>query len=331
MTSLTNTSTLIRKLAPPVVVFVVVSLLLTLIYFRFFTKDDTKTLSLLSKPQITALPTKTTSFSTNNLKVEKTPKKLDVFINNHDKFTENDNFTILSQFNLKNEPQPLKDVNRGEGKLFSADKGFLIIYESTFVYQAYVDKNLGANSFNLESLKQKSLDLFRDFGITNVSEPRTDYSRFKGEDVEKVLIPTEANFINFHYNHLLNGFKVISNAELLTSTYDSNGSIFKLELTRFQPGNTKGVYPLISIDKAIELLKENALLINITGTREDLTLLKTIASTDLKSAYLAYYFSYLDTDIQPVWVFEGLAKTVVGNVEVIYVTPAVDPRFFTQP
>ena len=97
MTTLTNTSAFFRKYTPYVAVLLIVCSLLILIFFRFFAKDDTKNLGLLIKPQINTLPAKTSSFSTNNLKIEKGPNKLDVFINNPGKFTENDNFTILSQ------------------------------------------------------------------------------------------------------------------------------------------------------------------------------------------------------------------------------------------
>ena len=79
------------------------------------------------------------------------------------------------------------------------------------------------------------------------------------------------------------------------------------------------------------MLKENTLPINIEGDREDLILLKTITNVDLKNAYVAYYFSYLGPDIQPVWIFKGTGKTVVGDAEVTYVIPAVDTRLFTQP
>lgn len=329
MTQLAEISSFIKNKGQPFVFAILVAVISALIYYRYFNHNKNIQLPQQQKPSVASLPTKTSRFDTGNLIVENTEiKKLPIYTKVEKTFGENDKKTFLSFFGLKNDSQKIQDVNRGKGEVFRADNGFLIIYEKSMVYQTYVNADKTTGQFNEESLEQKAQETLQQLGLNLNTSSNSSYTKLEGEALIDTNNPSEANFINFLFNYQLNQLKVTSNSELVKISFSNNGSLFKVEMTLFDAGQPSENYPLVSIDQAIEVLKNGDYLTNISGNRDDLILLKSIASVDLNKAYLAYYFAYSDVFVQPVWVFEGTGQSSVGKFNVKYAVPAIQEKFF---
>jgi len=196
------------------------------------------------------------------------------------------------------------------------------------VYQAHVKPNTPSGNFDQTTLEQTAIDTLQKLGATRASDPTITYSKYIGESLTDTSNPNDANYINFLFDYQLDQLLVTSNSAMLKVSYTSDGSIFKIEITPFETEGSTERYPLVNINQALELLKNGNYLTNISGERDDLILLKNIANVDLNKAYLAYYFTYTDNKVQPVWVFEGTGKTSVGEVKVKYAVPAIEERFY---
>lgn len=334
MTNLTNLSAGLKKSMTPFILAVLIATLTALIYFRYMKKSE-ESIPQIPFPSFPALKQKIHNFQTGNLKIDKDqPDSVYTF----DTSMSVDNTTatqhLLNISKIKSEPISTKDINLGEGKLYSSNEGFVLSYEKAVVYQ----KTMSQQQFkplpqNIESLKNSARDILTtiiDGSFINL-EPKIIYLKFTGEDITEVP-KDDAHFIKFHFGYKVEGISVISNSPPISVTLDTDATLITIDLLLLPQPTQKTLYPVISAKEAVNSLeKGNGTLVRLDSEREDAITATTLGVVDLRRGYLAYYLNKRESSLNPVWVFEGKGEIFNKEASALLVVPAIDPRYLFKP
>ncbi len=334
MTNLTNFSVVIKKMIIPFIFLVLVIFLLTIIYNRFINKTENK-LPRVSPPALQGLKQKAQKFQTTNLTIDNNqPESIYTFETNISTNSVNVTEKLLNITKIKTEPIKSKDINLGEGKLYSTNEGFILAYEKAVVFQkAIKQKLLKPLPQDIEPLKNSARDaLTRVLDTSQVSlEPKITYLKFSGEDLEESS-KENATLIQFFFEYNAAGLPLISNSPPISINMDADSNLIKMDILLLPQLTQQASYPTITSKSATGILEVGGgTLVKIESEREDAIAATSLGVVDLQRGYLAYYLDKHTNSISPVWVFEGIGKTFNKDAHVLYIVPAIDAKYFSTP
>src|SRR3989344_4155615 len=305
MINLTNTANILKKIVNPLAIVLLITFLVAIIIFQFFTnsnKPENLPLVKIEGPVFTKLTTTTVRFNTQNLDFpQQTPEALKVYYSSQTvNFLTNAN-SIATKLGLSQQPIKANDVVVGTKFNYSNVNTHLAIYENGIYYSNFSLNLPQTGQFKKpEELKNIALDFLANLGI------KSTYSK---------------NFQTSYYE--TSGIKVLGQNIQVNSSFNKNNQLLEILYNNFSPGEEIGIYPLITAQDALQiLLSKNGALIDIRGLDIRGPYPEHFNSVDLKKGYLAYYQPDNEGQtIQPVWVFEGEAEINKQPVYLTFATP----------
>ncbi len=334
MTNLTNLSVVIKKMIVPFMFILLVAFLILIIYIRYNKKTD-KGLPQTPPLKLQGLKQKAQKFQTVNLTIDNNqPESIYTFETSISTNSTNVTEKLLIISKIKTEPVKSKDINLGEGKLYSTNEGFILAYEKAVVFQkAIKQKLLKPLPQDIEPLKNSARNaLTRVLDTSQVSlEPKITYLKFSGEDPEEVS-KENATLIQFFFEYNTAGLPLISNSPPISINMDADSNLIKMDILLLPQLTQQASYPTITSKSATDILEVGGgTLVKIKSEREDAIAATSLGVVDLQRGYLTYYLDKHTNSISPVWVFEGVGKTFDKDAQVLYIVPAIDAKYFSTP
>src|SRR3989344_439562 len=330
MINLTNTANILKKIVNPLAIVLLITFLVAIIIFQFFTnsnKPENLPLVKIEGPVFTKLTTTTVRFNTQNLDFpQQTPEALKVYYSSQTvNFLTNAN-SIATKLGLSQQPIKANDVVVGTKFNYSNVNTHLAIYENGIYYSNFSLNLPQTGQFKKpEELKNIALDFLANLGIKSTYSKnfQTSYYQTSYEKIEPTNNLEEANRLTIDLNYEISGIKVLGQNIQVNSSFNKNNQLLEILYNNFSPGEEIGIYPLITAQDALQiLLSKNGALIDIRGLDIRGPYPEHFNSVDLKKGYLAYYQPDNEGQtIQPVWVFEGEAEINKQPVYLTFATP----------
>lgn len=329
--NLTYIANLVKKLAIPISVVLIIGILVFLIFVRISGKEGE--LQLLRQTEIPTL-----NLSEDNIVFDTTkltspdniPHKLTVYGVRNSETSAFDIQSITNTLKFAGNPTEINDANQGKGVIYSNEEGVLLVYPQSIIYQ----KNTPIASTNTQDpslLKEKAKNFLTGISLETgqLIQASVTYEIISGEHLRGTLDKNQAQFITFHFPQTISGLPIIGPLENNKIRFDAGGNVSELVYLMQPQTQALGNYPIISLQDALkELNHGKGSLVNTEGEYEDTRIYSQIDNAKLESAYPAYYLVTEDKSIvQPLWVFKGTSSVDTTTFDVTFAVPAIDPQF----
>ena len=313
------------------------AVIITLVFAITIIYQNKKTsqLPLLKPPQLALFSIKIKSLDTQNLKE---PKNIIYLLPTYASELNSDFLkespALASKLGISKNPIQTKDVNLGQGNLYSDQNSVLSVYKNSISYQKLnlkpqkgkFDKDQAA-----EIAKKYLSSLGLDTSFLNLAGSTLE--TIVGDNIVETQDPNQADQINLNFSYALSEVPIITNSLPTNASVDISGQVTSFN---FRPlGNPKPLnkYPLIKYDEVIQHLQSGkGSVILIEGLGSYASQLSSIDKVTVYNPRLAYFIPQdLSAPIQPVWVFDGQATVNNSQIYLTLALPAIQEKFFTKP
>ncbi len=311
-------------------VIIAVLILFTLVFLRFFGPAPTPPAPAIERPNIQSQNIKTGGFETQDLSLpQESPKELAVYGRNTENLLARAN-QISQKLGFPDKPTRVQDINKGEGLVFSNDKGSLGVYPNEISYNRYPQGVAGENFKDPHTLKSDATNFISSLGLaSDFSEDfSVDYFKKVDEFTKKSPKGQDADILTLALNYSKNGVEIINPNSKITATFDKTNNLISLIYFENIVGQAQNTYPIITGKEALALLQSGKGALIETQTEDNYTPQSpNIDRVILKSAQIAYYLDSSSSIVQPAWVFYGIANTQQGEIKTYYAVPAINQQF----
>lgn len=334
MPNLTGISNLIKKYQWVIIPITIVILLLGLITIKFTLQNRPSKGNIINSPAIENLKINTGKFNFDNYKPPTDyPKKLPAYHTSLENLLANSD-SIASKLNFNKPPIEVRDVKLGKGRIYNGVNQSATVYQNEFSYTKYGPFKLTGSFLPPETLKNKAGVQIADiFGSASLSQNfETSYFYFEDEFIVSQNNPDKANMVILNFHLDLSGYEVLLPGGKISATFNKDNEL--VQLTYKMPHIEAEIanYPLISPQKAKDLLVNGQASIIALKTQDDFSPLpQNLEQVNVKSAHLAYYLSEDFKTVQPVWVFSGESIVNGQPAEVLYSVPAIVNAYLQPP
>lgn len=325
MTTLRDTSLVLRKQLVPLIFFLSVSLLLSLIYSKY--KNITNPpIPAPSPPTIKQNIETTPSSYRITTDLPKTPDKLSTYTFNKNKLDDNQAIKIASSFGIKSEYTLKENTYSGLQYSFDEDTRHLSINQTEIRYMNSAIKNTAGQKTE-DELANTAQTFTNNLGIYGnelvLNNNKTKYLTIDGDVIRSTSKET-AQVYEFSMDISINSYQILTDTREPTFgrlKINKSGEIvetnFKYPILYLEEEN----YELKNIKSAIRELMDNkgtivaAQTVDQYGQSQDLY---NFSPVDIKEAtidkiYIAYLLPIKNSpSLQPIYVFEG-TFTSSGN------------------
>jgi len=329
--NLTSLATIIKNYKWLIICLIVVWILAIVSVVNLLSRPKQNQQALLP-PSFEPQVIKTQSFSQNQLTLNQNyPKQLPVYSIVGESSLVSQSPTIAAKLGFGTKPEPLTDINLGDGQSYANDTSSLTVYPHVLSYQKYGNYSQTKGSQNIDALRQKAVNFISSLGlpINFSNDTGVNYKIVSDEFTTVTQDPQEANLTTITLDRELSGITVVFAQYLTKVTFDAQGNVTKLVYSQFPETTAGQTYNIINPKDALDqLTTERGVLLRIEAQKSYEVTPKNIPKVDLKSANLSYFLNTKDTEVQPIWYFQGEAE---DGTLTFYAVPAIDPKFFTQP
>lgn len=331
--NLTTFAQLIKRNFGAVLFIAVVSVLVYLIYIRFFPKAEKAELLPLSRQTPVFYPVKVTIFNDRQIESVKVPKTMTVY----KKIPETDLLAIETdiqeKFGVKDNRQELENQNGERYISSSGSSGLLTIYSNFISFNRIIRSSEEQTVLTDEQLADKAVDFVKNLNlpITVPEKYHFDYTLFDGEESYIVNEAQSVGWTNVNFTEPLGNYPVIS-ANKTSVSLNKNGEILKADLYPNGQFVSIGDYPIIGLKDALKILKQSGQYPVLATGPGSLLIAdpkqRSINQVDIKKAYLGYFDSKDSMESHPVWVFETQGRVQSSAINITYIVFAVNPNFY---
>src|SRR3989344_8054033 len=342
MADLTSISQTIKKIGPPIIIFLIIVILIGITIFRLTRKSETR-LGPISPPLINQNPNQQQprNFDFSTAQTEQIPEKLPIYSIAPYNITETAAITLASSIGFQGSPSSIKE-NTLNGKEFNWNQGeqTLAVGQTNLEFRNKEYRNRPLPTF--EGLSQDELkDVAASFvgKITLLGQglelSKTEYQVISGNDRRPVGNFEDAQLIEFIFDKQLSNIPLVNNypgSGFTKVRVVKDGQVTYLFSRFFDKFSESGPYNLKTADESIEEIRRGqgkvvrAQVLSDKGVPKNIyEHPENIDNAKIEKVSLAYFLpNDLKEAVQPIFVFEGGFKTNQNeNGEVVIYLPAI--------
>jgi|SRR3989338_10336092 len=342
MSDLTHISQTIKKIGPPIIIFLIIVILIGITIFRLTRKSETR-LGPISPPLITQNPEQKQprNFDFSAARIEEIPKTLPVYSIAPYNITETAAITLASSLGFQGNPTSTKDsASNGEEFNWSVSDRSLTVGQTNLEYRnkEYRKRlSLPFEALSQEELKNEAVSFMGKITLLgqDIELKNTKYQIILGNDRAPVANFEDAQIVEFSFDKKVANIPLIDNypgSGFTKLRVFKDGQVIYLFSQFFEKFSESGFYKLKTADESIEEIRRGqgkvvrAQVLSDKGVPKNIyEHPENIDNAKIEKVSLAYFLpNDLKEAVQPIFVFEGGFKTDQNeNGEVVIYLPAI--------